>query len=139
MKKIEIILLLSFVIVGCNTATKNNKTATNVLRITNYSSFGETITDTDYVLSKEALARYKALEPGDTINLKFSANYGFFMPLDASGKEVIVAGKAFVTEVSVADLKHYAGDAGKSPDQIANISEPAMEFAFEAKGVLLKK
>jgi len=35
-------------------------------------------------------------------------DYGFFMPLDASGKEVIVAGKAFVTEVSVADLKHYS-------------------------------
>ena len=168
MKKIEIILLLSFVIVGCNTATKNNKIATKASGNTNYSSFGETITDTDYVLSKEALASYKALETGDTINLKFSANikevctrkgcwmtlpagvedetimvrfkdYGFFMPLDASGKEVIVAGKAFVTEVSVANLKHYAGDAGKSPDEIANITEPAMEFAFEANGVLLKK
>ena len=32
---------------------------------------------------------------------------------DAAGKEVIVDGKAFVNEVSVADLKHYAEDAGK--------------------------
>ena len=66
-------------------------------------------------------------------------DYGFFMPLDASGKEVIVAGKAFVTEVSVADLKHYAEDAGKSSEEIANITAPAKEFAFEANGVLLKK
>ena len=66
-------------------------------------------------------------------------DYGFFMPLDAAGKEVIVAGKAFVKEVSVADLKHYAEDAGKSSEEIATITEPAMEFAFEANGVLLKK
>jgi len=115
-----------------------------------------------------SLTNYKALKLGDTINLKFNANikdvcakkgcwmtlpagnddetimvrfkdYGFFMPLDAAGKEVIVAGKAFVNEVSVADLKHYAEDAGKSPEEIADITEPAMEFAFEANGVLLKK
>ena len=74
----------------------------------------------------------------ETIMVRFK-DYGFFMPLDAAGKEVIVAGKAFVNEVSVADLKHYAEDAGKSPEEIANISEPVMEFAFEANGVLLKK
>jgi hypothetical protein len=74
----------------------------------------------------------------ETIMVRFK-DYGFFMPLDAAGKEVIVAGKAFVKEVSVADLKHYAEDAGKSSDEIANITEPAMEFAFEANGVLLKK
>ena len=74
----------------------------------------------------------------ETIMVRFK-DYGFFMPLDAAGKEVIVAGKAFVNEVSVADLKHYAEDAGKSSEEIANITEPAMEFAFEANGVLLKK
>ena len=51
-------------------------------------------------------------------------DYGFFMPTDAAGKEVIVDGKAFVNEVSVADLKHYAEDAGKSPEEIAKITEP---------------
>ena len=160
-------MLLSFVIVACNSAKKDTNKENKIVENT-YSSFGDTVSASDYLSSNDALSNYKALKLGDTINLKFNANikevcskkgcwmtlpagnddetimvrfkdYGFFVPLDAAGKEVIVAGKAFVKEVSVADLKHYAEDAGKSSDEIANITEPAMEFAFEANGVLLKK
>ena len=167
MNKIGIVMLLSFVIVACNSAKKDTNKENKIVENT-YSSFGDTVSASDYLSSNDALSNYKALKLGDTINLKFNANikevcskkgcwmtlpagnddetimvrfkdYGFFMPLDAAGKEVIVAGKAFVNEVSVADLKHYAEDAGKSPEEIANISEPVMEFAFEANGVLLKK
>jgi len=167
MNKIGIVMLLSFVIVACNSAKKDTNNENKIVENT-YSSFGDTVSASDYLSSNDALSNYKALKLGDTINLKFNANikevcskkgcwmtlpagnddetimvrfkdYGFFMPLDAAGKEVIVAGKAFVNEVSVADLKHYAEDAGKSPEEIANISEPVMEFAFEANGVLLKK
>ena len=80
--------------------------------------------------------------PGKTedknIMVRFK-DYGFFVPLDASGKEVIVKGKAYVNKVSVADLKHYAEDAGKSEEEIAEITEPKIEYAFEANGVLIKK
>ena len=62
----------------------------------------------------------------------------FFMPLDAKGKDVIVAGKAFVTVTSVEELRHYAEDAGKSVAEIAKITSVKKEFAFEASGVLLK-
>jgi hypothetical protein len=167
MNKIVIVMLLSFVIVACNSAKKDTNKENKIVENT-YSSFGDTVSASDYLSSNDALSNYKALKLGDTINLKFNANikevcskkgcwmtlpagnddetimvrfkdYGFFMPLDAAGKEVIVAGKAFVNEVSVADLKHYAEDAGKSSEEIANITESAMEFAFEANGVLLKK
>ena len=167
MNKIGIVMLLSFVIVACNSAKKHTNKEYKIVENT-YSSFGDTVSASDYLSSNDALSNYKALKLGDTINLKFNANikevcskkgcwmtlpagnddetimvrfkdYGFFVPLDAAGKEVIVAGKAFLKEVSVADLKHYAEDAGKSSDEIANITEPAMEFAFEANGVLLKK
>ena len=160
-------MLLSFVIVACNSAKKDTNKENKIVENT-YSSFGDTVSASDYLSSNDALSNYKALKLGDTINLKFNANikevcskkgcwmtlpagnddetimvrfkdYGFFMPLDAAGKEVIVAGKAFVKEVSVADLKHYAEDAGKSSEEIANITESAMEFAFEANGLLLKK
>ena len=160
-------MLLSFVIVACNSAKKDTNKENKIVENT-YSSFGDTVSASDYLSSNDALSNYKALKLGDTINLKFNANikevcskkgcwmtlpagnddetimvrfkdYGFFMPLDAAGKEVIVAGKAFVNEVSVADLKHYAEDAGKSSEEIANITVSAMEFAFEANGVLLKK
>ena len=168
MNKIVIVMLLSFVIVACNSAKKDTNKDNKIVENTTYSSFGDTVSALDYLSSNDALSNYKTLKLGDTINLKFNANikevcskkgcwmtlpagnddetimvrfkdYGFFMPLDAAGKEVIVAGKAFVKEVSVVDLKHYAEDAGKSSDEIANITEPAMEFAFEANGVLLKK
>ena len=66
-------------------------------------------------------------------------DYGFFMPLDAAEKEVIVAGKAYVKETSVDELRHYAEDAGKTQEEIALITEPKKEFAFEANGVLMKK
>lgn len=168
MKNIGIVILLSIVIIACNSAKKDTNKGNKIAENTTYSSFGDPVSALDYLSSNDALSNYKALKLGDTINLKFNANirevcskkgcwmtlpagsgdetimvrfkdYGFFMPLDAAGKEVIVAGKAFVNEVSVADLKHYAEDAGKSSEEIANITEPAMEFAFEANGVLLKK
>ena len=155
MKKIGIVMLLSFVIVACNSAKKDAKKENKIVENTTYSSFGDTISSLDYLSSNDAISNYNALKLGDTINLKFNANikevcskkgcwmtlpagnndetimvrfkdYGFFMPLDAAGKDVIVAGKAFVNELSVADLKHYAEDAGKSSEEIANITEPAM-------------
>jgi hypothetical protein len=66
-------------------------------------------------------------------------DYGFFMPKNIAGKEVIVNGKAFVSEVSVEEQRHYAEDAGKSEDEIAAITEVKRTYTFEADGVLLKE
>ena len=61
------------------------------------------------------------------------------MPLDSDNKEVIVRGKAFVTETSVKELQHLAKDAGKTDEEIALITQPKLTYAFEADGVLMKK
>ena len=131
-----------------------------------YQSFGDVITEENALSSEEVYAQMKVLQVGDTLPVKFTAtikevctskgcwmklplneaeetmvrfkDYGFFMPLDSEGKEVIVEGLAFVKQTSVAELQHYAKDAGKSTQEIANIKEPETTFAFEAKGVLLK-
>jgi hypothetical protein len=66
-------------------------------------------------------------------------DYGFFMPKDLAGQEVIVEGKAYTEETSVEDLKHYAEDAGKSADEIAAITEPVTEKKFMATGVVIVK
>jgi uncharacterized protein YlbG (UPF0298 family) len=66
-------------------------------------------------------------------------DYGFFMPLDISGKTVIMQGKAFKEVTSVDELRHYAEDAGDSKEEIAKITEPKTELKFEATGVVLKK
>lgn len=64
-------------------------------------------------------------------------DYGFFMPKDISGREVVIEGKAFREVVSVDELKHMAMDAGKSDEEIAKITEPKEELRFMAHGVIL--
>lgn len=65
-------------------------------------------------------------------------DYAFFVPKDAGGKEVIVEGYAFNDTISVEELKHYAEDAGSTKEEIEKITEPEVEFSFEANGVILK-
>ncbi|MEC8724431.1 MAG: DUF4920 domain-containing protein [Bacteroidota bacterium] len=63
-------------------------------------------------------------------------DYGFFVPTDASG-EVIIKGQAFKTQISVADLRHYAQDAAATEAEIAAITEPKNAYCFIAEGVLI--
>jgi len=134
---------------------------------TDYASFGDKIL-ADNALSKEAmLKKYNALKSGDTVNVKFKTkikdvckkkgcwmalqlpgekesfvkfkDYAFFVPLNASGQDAVVSGKAFVSEVSVAQLRHYAKDGGKSEAEIAKITEPEITYGFLADGVLISK
>lgn len=74
---------------------------------------------------------------GDIVRVTFK-DYGFFMPLNASGRTAIVDGKAKVEVTSVQDLKEYAKDDGKSKEEIAAITEPLKELVFEAHGVIIK-
>jgi hypothetical protein len=73
---------------------------------------------------------------GEDIRITFK-DYGFFMPQDIVGREVVLDGVASVKETSVADLQHYAKDAGKSAEDIAKITQPKKEIEFTAKGVLV--
>ncbi len=66
-------------------------------------------------------------------------DYGFFVPKDLSGDEVIIEGIAYRSVTSVEDLRHYAEDEGKSKEEIAQITEPREELKFTATGVLIKK
>jgi hypothetical protein len=64
-------------------------------------------------------------------------DYAFFMPLDLAGKRVVVDGYAYVNLTPVDELRHYAEDAGKTPEEVAAITEPLLEIAYEAKGVVI--
>ena len=147
-------------------ACKSEKPAEEVQN-SEYNSFGAQITDENSLTAAKMLDQFKGMKEGDTVALKFSSeiaevcskkgcwmklplndsiqtmvrfkDYGFFMPLDSKGKEVIVEGKAFVKMTPVSELRHYAEDAGKSKEEIAKITEPKVEYAFEAHGVLMKK
>lgn len=64
-------------------------------------------------------------------------DYGFFVPLDISGREVVMHGKAYYQVTPVDELRHYAEDAGKSAEEVAGITEDKRELHFLADGVKL--
>ena len=131
-----------------------------------YVSFGDEINDDAAISAEKMAAKYEGMEVGDTTTVKMSAkvddvcqskgcwmkvnlengeqamvkfkDYGFFMPKDIAGKEVIINGKAFVNEVPVEEQRHYAEDGGASEEEIAAITAPKKTYSFEADGVLLK-
>ena len=73
----------------------------------------------------------------DVMFVKFK-DYGFFMPLDLSGKTVVMRGNAYKETTSVDELRHYAEDNGDSEEEIAKITEPKVELKFMGDGVVVK-
>ncbi|MDX1543227.1 MAG: DUF4920 domain-containing protein [Christiangramia sp.] len=133
-----------------------------------YESFGEMISADNSLSAKEMKQQYEDLKPGDTIRAKFSSrvnsvckmkgcwmvlelpgidedpmikfkDYGFFVPKDIEGREVIVEGLAFIEEISIEDQQHFAKDARKSTKELEAIDKPKKSLGFLAHGVLLKK
>ncbi len=130
-----------------------------------YVSFGKKITLDNAISAEEMGKKFQNLKSGDTIDVKFTStikkvckkkgcwiqvgvgeeknsfvkfkDYGFFMPMNSEGSEVVMNGKAFVRTISVKQLQHYAKDAGKSEEEIAKITKPRVTLAFLADGVLL--
>ena len=164
MNKYFTLLLMISLIFNCKNEKSAEVTATEAEEI-EYASFGDKIEAEGAINASEMADRFKSLTVGDTITTKVSAkiievcqmkgcwmkldlgneqevmvrfkDYGFFVPLNAEG-DVIINGKAFVSETSVDELRHYAEDAGKTADEIAAITESEKTYAFEADGVLLK-
>lgn len=75
---------------------------------------------------------------GKTMRIRFK-DYAFFVPKDSGGKTFYAQGVASWNETSVAELKHYAQDAGKGAEEIEKITEPKRELVFLAEGVILEK
>ena len=76
------------------------------------------------------------LGDGKSMRIRFK-DYAFFMPKDGAGKTFYAQGVASWETTSVAQLRHYAEDAGKSKEEIEKITEPKKEITFLAEGVLL--
>ncbi len=135
--------------------------------VSEFPSFGIQIDENNVKSAEEMSEKYAVMAVADTLQTKFTGtvtdvcqskgcwmklqledgqetmvrfkDYGFFMPKDIKGREVIVNGLAFVEEMSVEDQKHFAKDGGKSEAEIAKITTAKKSFGFEADGVLLKK
>ncbi|WP_113660823.1 DUF4920 domain-containing protein [Pedobacter nanyangensis] len=96
---------------------------------------GEVVT----VCKKKGCFMTVKISDKETMFVKFK-DYGFFMPKDLpAGTKVVIDGFAERKTTSVEDLKHYAEDAKKSPEEIAKITQPKKEIVFEAKGAVILK
>jgi hypothetical protein len=163
MKNFNFLLGLSFIMITFTGFSQEKNTGKKEL----YFSVGEEV-DVNNILSEYQMQeRYKDLKVGDTLNVTFRGNvasvckekgcwmkvgledgrevmvkfkdYAFFVPKDIEDKEVVMEGKAYVTEMSVEDQKHYAEDAGKTAAEVKTITEPAVTLSFLADGVKIKK
>lgn len=163
MKKILALGVIASLFVNCE---QKKEVAPEVAKV-EYAKFGDSISVDNALSTDEMMKKFASLKEGDTINVKFKSkinevcqkkgcwmtldlanenetfvkfkDYGFFVPLNAQDKEVVVDGKAFISVESVADLKHYAKDAGKSQAAIDSITKPEITYSFLANGVLIAK
>ena len=163
MKNILLLVTILILTLSCNNEKK--ETITKTEEAVKYTSFGKKIT-TENAISKDAMfQKFKDMKQGDTIAVKFKTkinkackkkgcwmrldlgnkeeslvrfkDYGFFVPLNSDGKEVIVNGRAYIDVVTVAQLQHYAKDEGLAQEEIDKITEDEITFAVESDGVLI--
>tara|TARA_R110002012_G_scaffold64308_1_gene169028 strand:+ start:17217 stop:17723 length:507 start_codon:yes stop_codon:yes gene_type:complete len=165
MKNIIIAVCLVFVAISCKNNEQTTTVVETEVKEIAYVSFGDEIQAENALSSSEISEKYQTMKAGDTLQTKVLAkvnsvcqakgcwmrlgldndqevmvkfkDYGFFMPKNIADKDVIINGKAYVTEVSVDEQRHYAEDAGKTEEEIAAITEPKRTLSFEADGVLL--
>ncbi len=64
-------------------------------------------------------------------------DYAFFAPKDAAGQMGTFHGSISLEQQSVADLQHFADDAGKSKEEIAKITAPEDVYSLMVDGFVL--
>jgi len=138
------------------------------INLNQYENFGADFTTDNLLSTEEMRLKYESMQAGDSIEVSFKTkvkevcqkkgcwikldlgdnsseafvkfkDYKFFVPKDAAEADAIVKGVAYKAETSVAELRHYAEDAGKSEEEVAAITEPKLEYTFLADGIFLKK
>lgn len=165
MKSFNILLVILVLCFACKEAEKQSKKEESKVIEQEFASFGANISADGALQGPAILKAYNEATGVDSLSRKFKAkvtdvcqakgcwmkielengqeamvrfkDYGFFVPKDIAGQEVIIDGKAFIDMMSVEDQKHYAEDGGASAEEIAQIVSPKKTFGFEAEGVLI--
>ena len=79
------------------------------------------------------------LVSNDTVLVRFK-DYGFFVPKQGiEGSSAIINGFLSIDTLSVAQLRHYAEDAGKKTEEIMKIKKPKITLSFLADGVAIQE
>lgn len=165
MNRILTAIVATFILFSCTTEQQKetNKEVTNQQEV-NYTYFGDTITTDGAIDATQLISQLAGKDSvfvkvtgsieevcqkkGCWMNINLGNNqsmkvrfkdYAFFVPKDAAGQTVFIEGYAYNDTVSVAELKHYAEDAGKSKEEIEKINKPEISVSFEANGVVIQK
>ena len=163
MKKSYLLIVFAafFLQISCQS---NKKPSPNLEK---YEVFGSNFEEQSPMSSRSMTEEYKNLKPGDSLLVSFETeiesicqkrgcwmklklddemqsfvkfkDYEFFVPMDAAGKKTIVQGKAFVNELSVSELRHFAKDAGKPREEVMQINQAERTYSFLATSVLIEK
>jgi len=168
MKNIVLTFATIALLTSCKEEKKEDVTTNEIAENTvEYVVFGDSISTENAVSAENMMEKFKTLQEGDTVAMKFTSkikdvcqkkgcwmtldlgneeqafvkfkDYAFFVPMNAQESEAVVNGKAFVSVISVDELKHYAKDEGKSQEAIDSITEPKVTYSFMADGVLIAK
>ena len=137
--------LFAYQVYGESFDVKNTLTKNELGSLYDNMKDGDVIENVQFKSTIESVCKKKGcwmkvdLGKGEEQSFVRFKDYGFFMPLDGEKADVIVHGKAFVSEISVEKLRHYAEDAGQSKEEIAKITKPQLQFNFEADGVFVKE
>jgi hypothetical protein len=164
MKKVLVILALSTLCIYCSSPSGASGSISAPSTQSDGKYFGEKISETgaiSYMALLQVLGQTDSVatkvkgtvtsvcqakgcwlkltsEGGDhpEMMVKFK-DYGFFMPKDIAGRQVVLQGIAYREVTSVDELRHYAEDAGKSAEEIQKITAPKEELKFMAAGAVL--
>jgi len=126
---ISLITVLTLTACKNKVSEKLSDEASKVSNEMEYSSYGDEISSENSLTAEEMEKGYQNLKVGDTVEVSFKTevnevckakgcwmkldlpgdedvmvkfeDYGFFVPKDIDQKDVIVNGKAYITEVSV--------------------------------------
>lgn len=163
MKKILLLVAMALFMMNCK---KTEEQATEAEIEVTYTGFGAEITSENAISQAEMTEKFQNMKEGDTIAIKFKSNiievcqkkgcwmsmdlegdkdafirftdYEFFVPMDAQNQPTIVEGRAYLSVITVDELKHFAKDAEKSQEEIDAIIEPKITYAIQADGVLIQ-
>lgn len=163
LKNLLMVLVTVFIFAACNSQEKPATTTTDEqTTVATDQLFGEKITTNDALTFNELLTQMDqsdslqtkvkgtvesvckkkgcwvniVSEDGREMFVKFK-DYGFFLPKDCEGREVVMEGEAFREVTPVDELRHMAEDGGASKEEIEKITEPKEELKFMASGVIL--
>jgi hypothetical protein len=168
MKKLILPFLLGLAIISCKEEKADEVPAVNdeQLEEVAYLDYGGIMNTAETMSALQLGEKYQSMQTGDTLDVKIKGtiadvctgkgcwikvpvgqdttfvkfkDYGFFLPMNGQGKEVVLQGKAFKSVTPVEELRHYAMDAGKSQEEIDAITEDQVTLNFLADAAQVEK